>query len=518
MKTLILNGSPKGKNSVTLHTCLYIQKQYPEHSYEILDVGQKIRSFEKDMSSAVKALEWADLIVFCYPVYTFLAPAQLHRFIRLMKESGCDVSGKFATQITTSKHFFDVTAHRFIQDNCADFGLKYIKGLSADMEDLPTKQGQRDARKFWRYVEYCVRHDLYEPASVPAISEKTMGSSALSGEEQNAAVVNAYTNNVRMIDEPEDRISDGDVEKKSAEASWQMKTKTAEGQDEPGTMKPAITKKPAIKRKTKTGKGKTGRKTGTGGKDIVIVASIRPGDTELSAMIAEFQSVCPYPVRVMNIEEFPFQGGCISCFHCAADGTCIYKDGFADMLREQIQSADAILYAFTIQDHSMGPRFKLYDDRQFCNGHRTVTMGMPMGYLIAGNLEAEENLRMVIEARCEVGYNFLCGMATNSEEIRKMNARLLYALRHAYVQPQNFYGVGGMKIFRDLIYVMRGFMKADHQFYKKNGIYDFPQKKKGQILLMMLVGALMNNPKLRAKAGKQMTEGMVAPYKKVLEE
>ncbi|MCD8347113.1 MAG: NAD(P)H-dependent oxidoreductase [Lachnospiraceae bacterium] len=511
MNVLILNGSPKGKNSITLHTCLYLQKQYPEHSYEILDVGQKTRSFEKDMSSAVKALEWADLIVFCYPVYTFLAPAQLHRFIRLMKESECDVSGKFATQITTSKHFFDVTAHRFIQDNCADFGLKYIKGLSADMEDLPTKQGQLDARKFWKYVEYCVQHDLYEPASVPAISEKTMGSSALSGEEQNAAV-NAYTNNGQVMDEPEDRLSDADTEKKSVEAPWQMKKQTAEKQDEPGAKKTAAIKK------TKTRKGRTGIKAGTRNKDIVIVASIKPGDSVLSAMIADFQSVCPYPARVINIEEFPFQGGCISCFHCAADGTCIYKDGFAEMLREQIQSADAIVYAFTIQDHSMGTRFKLYDDRQFCNGHRTVTMGMPMGYLIAGNLEAEDNLRMVIEARCEVGHNFLCGMAANSEEIKKMNARLIYALRHGYVQPQNFYGVGGMKIFRDLIYVMRGFMRADHQFYKKHGIYDFPQKKKGQILLMMLVGALMNNPKLRAKAGKQMTEGMVAPYKKVLEE
>ena len=32
----------------------------------------------------------------------------------------------------------------------------------------------------------------------------------------------------------------------------------------------------------------------------------------------------------------------------------------------------------------MGPLFKCYDDRQFCNGHRTVTMGAPQGYLISG--------------------------------------------------------------------------------------------------------------------------------------
>lgn len=40
-----------------------------------------------------------------------------------------------------------------------------------------------------------------------------------------------------------------------------------------------------------------------------------------------------------------------------------------------------------------------------------------------------------------------------------------------------FLGVGGMKIFRDLIWMMQGMMKADHQFYKEHGIYDFPRKQ-----------------------------------------
>jgi hypothetical protein len=34
---------------------------------------------------------------------------------------------------------------------------------------------------------------------------------------------------------------------------------------------------------------------------------------------------------------------------------------------------------------------------------------------------------------------------------------------------------------------------------------------------MYLVGGLMNNPKLRAKAGGKMSEGMIGPYKKMLE-
>ncbi|GAE87973.1 hypothetical protein JCM21531_1384 [Acetivibrio straminisolvens JCM 21531] len=61
-------------------------------------------------------------------------------------------------------------------------------------------------------------------------------------------------------------------------------------------------------------------------------------------------------------------------------------------------------------------------------------------------------------------------------------------------------------------------MKADHRFYKEHGLYDFPQKKRGTALKMYLVGSLMSSPKLRAKMGNKINEGMIAPYKKVLEQ
>ena len=169
----------------------------------------------------------------------------------------------------------------------------------------------------------------------------------------------------------------------------------------------------------------------------------------------------------------------------------------------------------------MGALMKLYDDRQFCNGHRTVTMGMPVAYLVSGAYSAETNLQTVVSARAQVGGNPLCGVATDESDtdaqIDRLAAKLDYAIRSGYTQPQNFYGVGGMKIFRDLIFQMRGLMKADHRFFKAHGQYDFPQKNRGTILKMQLVGALMSSPAVRAKMGNQMNEGMIAPYRKVLD-
>jgi hypothetical protein len=169
----------------------------------------------------------------------------------------------------------------------------------------------------------------------------------------------------------------------------------------------------------------------------------------------------------------------------------------------------------------MGARFKMYDDRQFCNGHRTVTIGMPVGYIVNGHLSVEENLRTIIEARAEVGHNFLCGVASNEEEVNEnidnLAKKLDYALEKKLLLPQNFYGIGGMKVFRDLIWIMQGMMKADHKFYKSHNQYDFPQKQWKRMLAMYLVGGLLSSEKMKSKMGDKMNEGMLMPYQKALE-
>lgn len=444
MKILVLNGSPKGEYSITLQTVRYIEKKFPEHTFEVLHVGQKIKALEKDFSPAMDAIAGAEVLLFSYPVYTFIATSQLHRFIELMKQHGVDVSGKIATQLTTSKHFYDVTAHRYIQDNAQEMGMRFIRGLSADMEDLPTKKGQQEAESWWKHFLWCVERSFFEPYFPPAASTPAV-----------------------PVTVPEETFD-----------------------------------------------GKPG--------DVVIIADLSPEDTQLAGMISRFRSKLPYATRVVNLREYPFKGGCLGCFRCAADGKCVYKDGFDEYLRTKIQAADSMIYAFPIRDHSMGSLFKMYDDRQFCNGHRTVTIGMPVGYLISGNYSRETNLQMILEGRAQVGSNILAGIATDETDtdaaIDRLAESLTYALQNRNTGPQNFLGVGGMKIFRDLIYQMRGFMRADHKFFKSHGQYDFPQKKWGQSMAMYLVGAMIANPKLRNKMGNQMNEGMLMPYKKVLEE
>ena len=337
-----------------------------------------------------------------------------------------------------------MTAHGFIRDNCLDMGLGFIRGLSADMEDLLSKKGRAEAEAFFRHLLFSVRGGICERGAAP--------------------------------------------------------------KEAPATNEASVPESACVR---------------TSGARAVIVTDLSGDDGRLAAMIGRFRAVCRMRTELVDLGEFRFAGGCLGCFNCASSGKCIYRDGFDVLLRDDIQTADATVYAFSIRDHSMGYRFKLYDDRQFCNGHRTVTMGKPVGYIVDGALSEESNLRMLIEARAEVGGNYLariaCSEGDTDREIDLLAAELEYAVENSYSTPANFYGVGGMKIFRDLIYTMQGLMREDHRFYREHGFYDFPQKRRGRIAGMYLVGSMMKNKKLAKKLGGNMTKGMLLPYRSVIE-
>ena len=91
--------------------------------------GQKLRGLKR-ISRKLKPFWKARMpCFFSYPVYTFLAPSQLYSFIRCMKTNGVNVQGKYATQISTSKHFYDMTAHKYVEENLLDMGVRYVRAF-----------------------------------------------------------------------------------------------------------------------------------------------------------------------------------------------------------------------------------------------------------------------------------------------------------------------------------------------------------------------------------------------------
>ncbi len=66
MKIVILNGSPKGDESVTMQYLLYIKKKHPEHEYEFLNVAQQIKILEKKeerLENILNSIKSADFVI-----------------------------------------------------------------------------------------------------------------------------------------------------------------------------------------------------------------------------------------------------------------------------------------------------------------------------------------------------------------------------------------------------------------------------------------------------------------------
>ena len=442
MNILVVNGSPKGQRSVTLKTVQYLEKRHSEHSFRYLDAAARIRALENDFTPAAKQLKEAELILFSYPVYTFLAPAQLHRFFELASENDVLLTGVHASQITTSKHFFDTTAHTCIQANMADLGLTTYRGLSADMEDLLTPEGRKQAEDYFARLMFEISRSMGK-APVPV---------------ERAARV-PYTASLKAVPKRSDFR-------------------------------------------------------------VALVYAAEASDTNVLAMMEDFERVLPFETVRADVSSFPFQGGCLGCLNCAQDGKCIYTDGFEAFLNDRIHGCDATVYAFPIRHHYAPSSMKMFDDRQFCNGHRTVTAGSPVGYLVSGDYAAEPNLKTLFEGRASVGGNYFCGVATDegntARDIENLAATLTMALGNGLTEPQSFLGVGGSKIFRDLVWSMQGFMRADHRFFKAHGMYDFPQNDKKTLWGMRLVGSMLNIPVLKKKIQPQMGKYMLKPYEDVL--
>ncbi len=204
MKFTIISGSPKGEGSVTLQYLLYIQKHFPQYEYEIFHVGKKIKSIEANQDkfdAIIDSVKSSDAVFWITPVFYFLIPAQLKRFIELIHERGAAESfqGKYATAVSTSIKFFDTTAHNYLHAVCDDLKMKYVGFNSLDMWDIFTLS-KRDqfllfAKNFFSIIE------KKEPVSSQYLPLPENGLKKYSPEKSAQKIDNSNKNIVVLTDE-----------------------------------------------------------------------------------------------------------------------------------------------------------------------------------------------------------------------------------------------------------------------------------------------------------------------------
>ena len=457
MKIVVLNGSPKGKTSVTMQYVHYIQKIFPQHELEIIHIAQRLKKIERDPELFQEILDRvcaADGVLWAFPLYFMLVHAHYKRYIELIWERGVQDAfrGKYAASLSTSIHFFDHTAHNYIRGICGDLGMPFVGSFAADMPDLLEERGQRQLTHFAEGFFAAIEKQAPFPHSSMPLQPRQF----------------AYT--------------------------------------------PA----PVAHQRS------------ANGYKVVVVTDAEPGQENIQRMVDHLAASLDN-VKVINLHDIDIKGGCMGCLRCGYNYECAYtgRDGYIDFYNQEVKTADILVFAGTIKDRYLSATWKNYFDRSFFNTHTPTLTGKQVAFVVSGPLSQLPNLREIMDAYTQFQQANLVGFVTDEYDdsaaidalLEGLAERLVANAHRGYVQPQNFLGVGGLKLFRDDVWGrLRAMFQADHRAYKRMGLYDFPQRNLGARLKSAFLTLLLRIGPVRRVFTPRIRPGMIAPYQKVLRE
>ncbi len=455
MKILVLSGSPKGEDSVTLQSVRFIAKRHPDREFGYIHAGLSVGALERDrrkFDEAMDLVRAADVVIWCSPVYHLLVPAQFKRFIELIHERGAEETfrGKYSAAIVTSIHFFDHTALNYLRAAAEDLGMSHYDGFPAHMDDL-RKESER------------IRLSAFFEGFFAAVDER------------------------RVLPRSFAPL--------------------------PPTPAPFRGGKPA-------GRVSLGSK-----KTLLLADRLVPGSS-LDGMVRYFADSCEGPLEILQLADLDIKGGCLGCCNCGFDNECAWtgKDGFRDFYETKIKPADILVFAGEMRDRALSSLWKTYFDRSFYNTHIPTYAGKQMAFLVSGPLAGNANLRQVLEAYPDVMQANPAGIVTDEADddatagaLEALASRVADDAAKGYIRSRSFLGYAGFKIFRDDVFAgMRTIFRADHRYYKRHGIYDFPHRHRLARAMSALLGPVLAIPAAKLALKGMMKSKMVEGHKRIV--
>ena len=146
--------------------------------------------------------------------------------------------------------------------------------------------------------------------------------------------------------------------------------------------------------------------------------------------------------------------------------------------------------------------------------------------LLDGSLSENPALRSHLQAYAEWQGADLIGIVADrdcsehsDEVIRSLARSAVRAAEEDISTPRTFIGVAGINLFRDEIFGhLRMVFRADHKFYRRNGIYrTMIHRRPMTLAAIRLVGALTSIPLINRRMIGNMRSFMLVPYRRVLD-
>jgi multimeric flavodoxin WrbA len=454
MRFVVLNGSPKGDGSVTMQYVRFLQKKYPAHEFPIHNISQRISKLEEDpgaFQKVIQHIESAEGVLWAFPLYYFLVPSQYKRFIELLWERN-------STGVFRGKYAAVLTTSIHFYDHIAH---NYLNAVCDDLSmrffggfsaDMSDLLKERERERFLSF--FSAFFDASQNKAPTLINHLPLAPIGLK-----------YS---------------------------------------PGEPKEVLD---------------------PSGKKVVIVHDVRDPLSNAGRMIEFLGKKLAGKPEIYSLHDVHIQGGCLGCIQCGYDNQCAYtgKDDFIDFFNTKVKTPDILVFAGTIADRYLSSRWKMFFDRSFFNTHTPSFAGKQIGFVLSGPLAQLPHLRQFMEAYTEMQQANFAGVVTDEgpdsveldDKLSALAHNLLDCASRGYVRPKTFLGVGAMKVFRDDIYGRLRFpFQADHRYYKKHGLYDFPQEKYRVRFRNGILGLLAHIPSFRKEVyKKRMKAEMMKPLK-----
>jgi len=269
------------------------------------------------------------------------------------------------------------------------------------------------------------------------------------------------------------------------------------------------------------------KKVNAGKKRVIVIADHLEKGNTVSSMVQRFSQSINGDVEIVDLSKMRISGGCLGCIKCGWDNTCRYegKDDYIDFYKKSFMKADIIVIAGKIKGRFLSWEWKRFMDRSFWRTHSPSFNGQQVGLLVSGPLSQLPNVMNVFYGHFEVGHANLLGFVSDEsndsividDQITCLAKDLVDASNYGYKKPVMFPGYAGMKVFRDEIYCdLKAFFRADFKYYRKNKIFNFPQKKRFNRFLGSLFILVMKIRPLRKMFTNMIKEGIVMPHNKIL--
>ncbi len=458
MKIAVITGSPKGETSVTMQYVRYLEQLYPDVTVTYHHISHRIKAIENDgkkLRAILDDVKSSDLVIWAFPLYYFLVPAQYKRFIELVFEGkgAAAFRGKFAAVLTTSIHFFDHTAHHYLRAICDDLGMKFAGAYSASMYDLVRSAERRRFGAFIAVMFDAVTKNLPAARVYPPVPPVRFayrpGRAAMKADTRGRSVLimhdasGAASNLARMV----------------------------------GRLHASFAGAPAP----------------VNIRDLAISGGC------LGCIQCGYDNTCVYgdsddhraffETRVKTADIIFY------CFETRDRYCSAAWKTFID--RSFYNNHTPVLRGKQIGFLVSGPLSRLDSLGEFIRA-----------------LPEFQHANLVDVVTDEGGDSKALDAA-----ILNMARSAVALAERGYESPPTFYSVGGWKIFRDEIWSWLRFpFIADDRYYKKHGLYDFPKRKPGLRIINGLITVLVKAlPGFRNVVYKQrMKTEMIRPFGKII--